>query len=100
RRDREIAVLGGLARARDHPDRLAAVTAAAAPTIEIARLQVELRLHLAEVQESRRRIVQASYDERRRLERDLHDGAQQRLVSLGVQLRRLQRSLPGEARIL
>jgi signal transduction histidine kinase len=100
RRDREIAVLGGLARARDHPDRLAAVTAAAASTIEIARLQVELRLHLAEVQESRRRIVQASYDERRRLERDLHDGAQQRLVSLGVQLRRLQRSLPGEARIL
>ena len=36
------------------------------------------------------RIVEAGYEERRRLERDLHDGAQQRLVSLGVQLRRLQ----------
>ena len=46
------------------------------------------------------RIVEAGYEERRRLERDLHDGAQQRLVSLGVQIRRLQRSLPGTASIL
>ena len=44
--------------------------------------------------------AQAGYAERRRLERDLHDGAQQRLVTLGIVLRRLQRSLPGEARIL
>ena len=40
------------------------------------------------------------YEERRRLERDLHDGAQQRLVSLGLQIRRMQRSLPREASIL
>jgi signal transduction histidine kinase len=46
------------------------------------------------------RIAQAGYAERRRLERDLHDGAQQRLVTLGIVLRRLQRSLPGEAKIL
>ena len=51
-------------------------------------------LQLAEVQASRARIVEAGYEERRRLERDLHDGAQQRLVSLGVQVRRLQLSLP------
>ena len=58
------------------------------------RLRVELRLQLAEVESSRARIAQAGYAERRRLERDLHDGAQQRLVTLGIVLRRLQRSLP------
>lgn len=76
------------------------VLSAAALSIEIARLRVEVRLQLAEVHASRARIVEAGYEERRRLERDLHDGAQQRLVSLGLQLRRLQRSLPGEAKIL
>jgi signal transduction histidine kinase len=76
------------------------VLAAAALSIEIARLRVEVRLQLAEVEASRTRIVEAGYEERRRLERDLHDGAQQRLVSLGLRLRRLQRSLPKEATIL
>ena len=81
-------------------DLLDGVLAAAALSIEMTRLRVEVRLQLAEVQASRARIVEAGYEERRRLERDLHDGAQQRLVSLGVQVRRLQLSLPGEARIL
>ena len=76
------------------------VLTAAALSIEMARLRVEVRLQLAEVQASRARIVEAGYEERRRLERDLHDGAQQRLVSLGVQIRRLQLSLPREAGIL
>jgi signal transduction histidine kinase len=43
------------------------------------------------VQASRARIVTAGYEERRRLERDLHDGVQQRLVALGMGLRRAQR---------
>ena len=81
-------------------DMLEGVLAAAALSIEIARLRVEVRLQLAEVEASRARIVEAGYEERRRLERDLHDGAQQRLVSLGLRLRRLQRSLPNEAKIL
>ena len=76
------------------------ILAAAALSIEIARLRVEVRMQLAEVQASRARIVEAGYEERRRLERDLHDGAQQRLVSLGVQVRRLQLSLPRDAKIL
>jgi signal transduction histidine kinase len=84
----------------ERPDLLRNVLAAAALSIEIARLRVEVRLQLAEVEASRARIVEAGYEERRRLERDLHDGAQQRLVSLGVQLRRLQRTLPPEAGIL
>ncbi len=82
------------------PDLLHPVLDAAAVAVEIGRLRVELRLQLAEVESSRMRIAQAGYAERRRLERDLHDGAQQRLVTLGIVLRRLQRSLPGEAQIL
>jgi signal transduction histidine kinase len=81
-------------------DLLRGVLDAAALSVEVARLRVELRLQLAEVEASRARIVQAELEERRRLERDLHDGAQQRLVSLGVEIRRLQRSLPREAGIL
>jgi signal transduction histidine kinase len=58
--------------------------------VEIARLRAEVRRQLAEVQASRARIVAAGYEERRRLERDLHDGAQQRLVSIGLALRNAQ----------
>jgi signal transduction histidine kinase len=76
------------------------VLGAATLSIEIARLRVEVRLQLAEVEASRARIVEAGYEERRRLERDLHDGAQQRLVSLGLKVRRMQRSLPREASVL
>jgi signal transduction histidine kinase len=81
-------------------DLLDGVLAAAALSIEMARLRVEVRIQLAEVEASRARIVEAGYEERRRLERDLHDGAQQRLVSLGVQLRRLQLALPRGAEVL
>jgi signal transduction histidine kinase len=77
------------------PDLLSGVLDAATVAVELGRLRVELRLQLAEVESSRARIAQAGYEERRRLERDLHDGAQQRLVTLGITLRRLQRSLPG-----
>lgn len=83
-----------------HRTLLDEVLAGAALSIEIARLRVEVRTQLAEVRASRARIVEAGYEERRRLERDLHDGAQQRLVSLGLRLRRMQRTLPREARIL
>jgi signal transduction histidine kinase len=81
-------------------DLLHGVLDAAAVAVEIACLRVEVRLQLEEVESSRARIVQAGVEERRRLERDLHDGAQQRLVTLGIVLRRLQRSLPPEARAL
>jgi signal transduction histidine kinase len=87
-------------RLSDHRDLLETVLGAAGLTIEIARLRVEVKMQLAQVEASRERIVEAGYAERRRLERDLHDGAQQRLVSLGLHLRRLQRSLPGQAQIV
>lgn len=61
--------------------------------MEVARLRVELRRQLAEVEASRARIVEAGNEERRRIERDLHDGAQQRLVSIGLALRHAQHEL-------
>ena len=61
--------------------------------VEIARLRVEVLWQLAEVERSRARIVSAALDERRRLERDLHDGAQQQLVAIGLDLRHLQTGL-------
>jgi signal transduction histidine kinase len=55
--------------------------------LENERLRTELRVRLEELRRSKARIVEARGTERRRLERDLHDGAQQRLVSLGLRLR-------------
>ena len=54
--------------------------------IENQRLETQLRSSLRELRESRERIMSAADVERRRIERDLHDGAQQRLVSLRIQL--------------
>jgi signal transduction histidine kinase len=70
----------------DEPELLEAVAAAASLTLENARLQAELRAQLAEVRASRARIVEAGVAERRRLERDLHDGAQQRLLGIRLAL--------------
>lgn len=71
----------------DDPGLLASVTAAVRLAIENDRLQEEVLEQLREVQASRARIVEAAYAERKRLERDLHDGAQQRLVSTALALR-------------
>jgi signal transduction histidine kinase len=54
---------------------------------ENAQLTAELRASVEELRASRARIVEAGYAERRRVERDLHDGAQQRLVALTMNLR-------------
>jgi signal transduction histidine kinase len=65
--------------------------------LEIVRLRVELRRQLDEIAASRARIALAADDERRRIERDLHDGHQQRLVSIGLSLRHAQYALAGTA---
>jgi signal transduction histidine kinase len=67
------------------------VAAAAALLVEVVRLRIELNRALGDVESSRARLLHAGYQERRRLERDLHDGAQQRLVSLGMAIRLAQR---------
>jgi signal transduction histidine kinase len=70
----------------DDPALVQAVGAAASMQLENARLQAELRAQLKEVRASRVRIVTAGDAERRRLERDLHDGAQQRLIGVRLAL--------------
>ncbi|MGH3459327.1 sensor histidine kinase, partial [Aeromicrobium sp.] len=75
------------------PELLREVASRAATIAEMVRLRLELARTLREVESSRARLVQIGYDERRRLERDLHDGAQQRLVSLGMAIRVAQRHL-------
>jgi signal transduction histidine kinase len=77
-------------------DLLSGVAAAAAMALENARLQAELRVNLDELRGARARVVEAAAGERRRLERDLHDGAQQRLVTLAISLARLESRLAGD----
>jgi signal transduction histidine kinase len=74
---------------RDEPELLDAVTAAAAIALENGRLHVELRARIEELKGSRQRVIDAGQQERRRLERDLHDGAQQRLIALSLELGQL-----------
>ncbi len=73
------------------------VCAAASLALENERLQAELRARLGELQASRARLVEATDVERRRIERNLHDGTQQRLVSIAMSLGLLESKLPGEA---
>jgi signal transduction histidine kinase len=68
------------------PQLVRLMTAAAGMAMEHARLQAEVQAQLEQVRASRTRIVEAGDAERRRLERDLHDGAQQRLVTLSLAL--------------
>jgi signal transduction histidine kinase len=71
----------------DDPGLVAAVSSALRLAVENERLQDEVEAQLDEVRASRARIVEAGDAERRRVERDLHDGAQQRLVALTLALR-------------
>ena len=84
---------------RDEPGLVAAAGAAARLALENERLHAQLRAQLAEVRRSRERIASAADAERRRIERDLHDGAQQRLVALGLTLKLVEqkRALDPEA---
>ncbi len=69
------------------------VTVAVRLALENERLQAEVRARLEELRASRARIVATSDAERRRLEHNLHDGAQQRLVTLALSLRLLRSQL-------
>jgi signal transduction histidine kinase len=69
---------------REHVD---AVCSAASLALENERLDAELRAKVEELRASRERMLSVGLEERRRLERDLHDGAQQRLVSTALSLR-------------
>jgi signal transduction histidine kinase len=94
--DREGRAVGALIHDRslsDDPELVGSVAAAAGLSIENERLQAQLRARVEELRASRARIVAAGTAERRRLERNLHDGAQQRLVALSLTLRVAQARL-------
>jgi signal transduction histidine kinase len=74
----------------EDPELMRSVAAAAGLAMENERLQAQLRARVEELRTSRARIVEAGTHERRRLERNLHDGAQQRLVALSLTLRLAQ----------
>ena len=75
----------------EEPDLTRAAGAAAALALENQRLSAELRARIEDLRASRARLVEAGDAERRRLERDLHDGAQSRLVALALKLQLARR---------
>jgi signal transduction histidine kinase len=78
----------------EDPELFDAGVAAARMTIENARLHRQVQAQLAEVRASRERLVQAADAERRRVERDLHDGAQQQLIGVGMALETARLEVP------
>ena len=96
RNDEHVAaLLHGRALGDEH-QLLEAVGAAAGMSLENARLQAELRARVEELRGSRARVIDAGQKERQRLERNLHDGAQQRLIALSLRLSLLEKLLPAE----
>ena len=85
-RGEEIAALVHDPALLDEPALVESVRATAGLVLENERLAAEVRAQLAEVRASRTRLVAATDAERRRIERNLHDGAQQRLVTLSLTL--------------
>jgi signal transduction histidine kinase len=83
-----------LAAGKDADDVLAAISPADRLSLRNAQLSAVTKARLADVQASRRRIVATSDTERRRIEHDLHDGAQQRLVSAAFYLSLARSKLP------
>ena len=81
-----LAVLVHDAALAENPELVSAVAAGATMAVENERLHAEVQAQLREVQESRARIVEAADAARRQVERDLHDGAQQRLVTAALAL--------------
>jgi signal transduction histidine kinase len=82
---------------RDEPELIDVAAAAARLALENARLQAEVQAQLVKVKESRARIVAAEDEQRRKIERAIHDGAQGRLVALGMELKSAQRRIDGKS---
>jgi signal transduction histidine kinase len=78
----------------DQPELVEAAATFAIMARENERLGAQVESSLREVQESRARILATADDERRRIERDLHDGAQQRLVGLRIKLELAEELMP------
>ncbi|MDF2697391.1 MAG: integral rane sensor signal transduction histidine kinase, partial [Labilithrix sp.] len=81
---------------RDDPELVAAACSAAGIAVDNERLHADLRTRLGELRRSRLRVMEAADAERRRLERNLHDGAQQGLATLAVELAMLAEHLESD----
>jgi signal transduction histidine kinase len=90
---RRVAALVHDVSLRDEPELVSAACTAAGIALENERLQADLRSRLEELKESRLRVIEAADAERRRLERNLHDGAQQGLATLALELAMLDELL-------
>jgi signal transduction histidine kinase len=100
RSGRPVAAIVHDASLRDHPELVDAVVAAAGLALENERLQADLRSRLEELRASRFRLVETADVERRRLERNLHDGAQQRLVALSLSLALAEREFASDRAVI
>ena len=94
-----VAALVHDASLREEPELLAAVGAAAGIALENARLHAELHARLQELRGSRVRILEAAQNERQLLERNLHDGAQQRLIALSLSLSLLETRIEDDSEV-
>jgi len=94
---RTVAVLAHAHGLLDDEQLVDEVTAAARLALENERLKAEAHARLADLRASRTRIVETGDSERKRIERNLHDGAQQRLVALSLRLRLLRSQLSPRA---
>jgi signal transduction histidine kinase len=81
------------------PELIRAAAAGAVMALDNESLKAALRARVEELRASRARIVEASIDARRQLERDLHDGAQQQLVALTLELRMIHGRVEGDLEI-
>ena len=81
----------------DEPELVRSVGSAASLALRNQRLEADLTVRLEELRSSRSRLVAVGDAERRRLERDLHDGAQQRFVALALMLRLARNQLDDAA---
>lgn len=86
RNGQAVAVLVHDAVLQDDRELVDSVCAAAGMALENERLRADLEARLVELRASRERLVRAAESERHRLERDLHDGAQQQLVSIAMSI--------------
>jgi signal transduction histidine kinase len=92
---RVVAAIVHDAALRDQPLRVRGAAATAGLALENERLGALARARLDEVRASRARVVAAGDAARRRIERDLHDGAQQYLIALYLQLRQVEAQTAG-----
>jgi signal transduction histidine kinase len=84
----------------EDPGRIQAVASVARMALENEKLAAQVKAQLEDVRASRTRIVEAADAERRRLERDLHDGAQQRLVALAMRLEQSRGRVEGAGELI